>query len=99
MKLNAFTKVTLFLKEGNTLTILHTSVDVSGESVSTYQLCNQIAERCMCVCFYTVSPQGNRVFCSQVWVRMCCIAIHLAFSVIVFFTGQIPELIPLCCSS
>lgn len=31
------------------LNVLHTSVDLPGESVSVYQGCNRISELCMCV--------------------------------------------------
>lgn len=79
------------------LTVLHTSVDLPGESVSAYQGCNRISG--LCVCVYTLSPQGNGVFCSQVWVRMYCSMIPpLFYACYCFLPGQIPKLIPMCCS-
>lgn len=73
------------------LTVLHTSVDLPGESVSAYQGCYRISG--LCVCVYTLFPLGNRVFCSQVWVRMYCSMIpSLYLHVIVSFQAKFQRL-------
>lgn len=51
---------------GNHLKVLHTSVDLPGESV----LIRAVIGYLSCVCVFILSPQGNRVFFSQIWVRM-----------------------------
>lgn len=48
------------------LKVLHTSVDLPGESV----LIRAVIGYLSCVCVFILSPQGNRVFFSHIWVRM-----------------------------